>query len=383
MASMKRDVSAAAMADAIGAIYDSAVDPDRWEDALRLVAGLIGGRTASIGISDALTRETITRVSWGVPEPFLSTYDEHVATMPFYTLYAAMAVEEAKAGSAMYDMDAFLDSRFYREWAQPQGLIDVAALCLMNDARRFGIFGINVGSDRGLVGPEDLAVVRALAPHLRRAATIGNLLDVGVLAAARLETALDLLAAGILLVDDDLGLLHANAAARAMLSGRFGLSTSGGRLAVHAPAAARALALAVAEAGTGDVGMERLGFHLPTVGPDGSAAILHVLPLRHGPRRQTIAPGAAAAVFLTTPARHPAAPTDAVAALYDLSRAESLVVDRIGAGRTPSEAAGELGVAPATIKTHLASVYRKTGTTRQSELVQLMESLATAVAAPS
>jgi DNA-binding CsgD family transcriptional regulator len=35
------------------------------------------------------------------------------------------------------------------------------------------------------------------------------------------------------------------------------------------------------------------------------------------------------------------------------------------------EVARRLGIAPATARTHLHRIFRKTGTTRQSELVQL------------
>lgn len=371
------------VSETIGAIYDSAVDPEGWPVALERIAGMLGGRTASIGISDAVTRETLIRVSWGVPEPFLSNYAEYVASMPFYALYARMGVEEVKAGSSMYDMDAFRRSRFYLEWARPQGLEDVAALCVMNDVKRFGIFGVNIGGDRDLVGPRDLETLRMLAPHIRRAATIGDLLDTGSLAAARLESALDALATGVLLVDGNLRILHANKAALALTDTGEGLSLAGERMTVASPASARALALAVARAREGDAALGRSGFNLPVPGPAGQTLILHVLPVGHGVRRRALETRAVAAVFVTVPSTLPAAPVDAIAALYDLSRAESLVLDRIGAGRTPAETAVDLGVAPATVKSHLVRVFRKTGTARQAELVKLMGSLAVAIAVPS
>jgi DNA-binding CsgD family transcriptional regulator len=367
------------LSETIGAVYDAAVEPGLWPQALELTAALIGGRTASIGISDTVTHETLIRTTWGVEEPYISNYAEYVASMPFYQLYAAMGVEEAKAGSAMYDMDDFHASRFYKEWAGPQGLEDVAALCIMNDSRRFGIFGVNVGNDRDLVGPRDLEKLRLLAPHVRRAATISDLLDVTALAASRANAALDAVGTGIMLVGDDMKVQHANRAAQSILDAREGLSYSGGRLSLTWAKASDALDTAVARAAKSDVAMERSGFSLPAPRDKGAALVLHVLPVAHSRTRRDLAPNATAAVFLSSAASVPTAPVDALAALYDLSRAEASTLTHIGGGRTRQETATLLGVSVSTIKTHLLSVFRKTGTSRQPELVRLASSLALAL----
>jgi DNA-binding CsgD family transcriptional regulator len=64
--------------------------------------------------------------------------------------------------------------------------------------------------------------------------------------------------------------------------------------------------------------------------------------------------------------------------LYDLTPAEAWVFARIAAGMTRSEAASALGSEPSTVKAHLAQIFAKTGTRRQSELA----ALAAAITAP-
>jgi DNA-binding CsgD family transcriptional regulator len=370
------------LSDTIAAIYDAAVDPGLWPVALELTARLLGGRTASIGISDAVTRETLIRTTFGVHEPYASNYAEYVASMPFYRLYAAMGVEEAKAGSSMYDMDEFLASTFYREWAKPQGLMDVAALCIMNDDRRFGIFGVNTGDERPLVGEADLETLRLLAPHLRRAATISDLLDVSALTSARLDAALDTFATGIVLVDDDLRVLHANDAARRHLDDGAAITTRTGHLSARAPETARSLEEAVRRAAVSDQAIGRSGFGLPARRDgEGRASVLHVLPARHTEARRDRLPSATAAVFVTTPDVSPTAPVDALAALYDLSRAEAQVFALVGQGIGATEAARRLGISPATAKSHVLSIYRKTGLSRLPQIVSLVGSLSVALGA--
>jgi DNA-binding CsgD family transcriptional regulator len=68
-------------------------------------------------------------------------------------------------------------------------------------------------------------------------------------------------------------------------------------------------------------------------------------------------------------------PADALALLYDLTPAESLIFELIANGQTPSEIAAMLGIAASTVKTHLLRVFDKTGCRRQADLVKLAASM--------
>jgi DNA-binding CsgD family transcriptional regulator len=57
------------------------------------------------------------------------------------------------------------------------------------------------------------------------------------------------------------------------------------------------------------------------------------------------------------------------AALLGLTAQETAVAVRLAAGADPIEISAELGLKPATVRTYLASIYRKTGARRQGELV--------------
>lgn len=364
-----------ALSETIGSIYDCAIDPSLWPIALEQVARLFGGRTASIGISDTLTRETIIRTSWGVPEPYESSYAGYVATLPVYQSYARMQVEEAKGGSMLYDIEEFKKTEFYREWAEPQGLIDVAALCIMNDSSRFGMFGVNTGTDRPLVGEKDLRLLRLLAPHVRRAATISDLLDTSALSARRLEALIDGLELGIAFVDRSMRLVHANEAARRHLDAGDGITGHAGRLGVSAPRSREALEQALERAGRGDADMGRAGYSLPVPRQGRDPLVLHVLPLARGEGRRVLAPSALAAVFVTSPDARPVAAADALASLFDLTRVEAVTLTHLSEGRSPGDVANRLGMPVSTVKSQLKRIFRKTGTSRQPELVHLVSGL--------
>ena len=96
-----------------------------------------------------------------------------------------------------------------------------------------------------------------------------------------------------------------------------------------------------------------------------------------------IAPRASAALFISPAANGIGAPPAALAALFDLSPAETRTLERLLAGDTLAEVADKLGIAVTTARTHLAHIFDKTGTSRQSELILLAAKFSPPVGRPS
>ena len=69
-------------------------------------------------------------------------------------------------------------------------------------------------------------------------------------------------------------------------------------------------------------------------------------------------------------------PRAALAALYGLTRRETAIAAAIAEGGGVPAASAVLGIGVETVRTHLASVYRKTGAGGQTELVRLLASIA-------
>ena len=68
-------------------------------------------------------------------------------------------------------------------------------------------------------------------------------------------------------------------------------------------------------------------------------------------------------------------PEGRISRAFSLTRTESRLVSVLMSGLTVSEAAGELGIAVHTARVHLRSVFLKTGTGRQSELLRLVATI--------
>jgi DNA-binding CsgD family transcriptional regulator len=247
---------------------------------------------------------------------------------------------------------------------------------LARDTTLIGTFGFGRHESEGEIGDLEIKTASLLIPHVQCAVTISRLLDAKSVADSTFESALDAFAVAVVLTDADLGIVHANAAARATLSSGSPLRSERGVLTVRPPAVSAALGAAVRQAAKDEAEIGRRGHGIPVAREDGMPCMLHVLPLRHGALRPRLEPRAVAAIFVAPSASPPPAPIDALAALFDLTAAEGRVFAHIAAGRTMSETAAALGIEVTTAKTHLAHIFGKTATHRQADLVALSAALA-------
>jgi DNA-binding CsgD family transcriptional regulator/PAS domain-containing protein len=209
-----------------------------------------------------------------------------------------------------------------------------------------------------------------LASHFRRARAIGKMLDLHKVEAATFADTLDGFAAGMFLVDAEAYIVHANASGQAMLDGGAVVRERSGRLIAADRKADHALREALTAAAAGR--NENLVVSLRP--REGECWNAHVLPLASGLRRQTGASYAAvAAVFIRKAALNPC-PLEAIASLYGLTPAELRVLTAIVEIGGVPEVAPALGVSETTVKSHLKSLFEKTGTKRQADLVKLVAS---------
>lgn len=111
----------------------------------------------------------------------------------------------------------------------------------------------------------------------------------------------------------------------------------------------------------------------------GSRFVFQVLPVR-GRARDVFHATTAVGLLISQPKRHAVNfNRDLAIELFSLSAREAEVVGLICQGRSLREISGTLGVVPDTVRYHLKSIFEKTGTHRQVDLVALFAGLASAL----
>ena len=284
----------------------------------------------------------------------------------------------------------FLRSEFYCDFGRRYGLrYVVGTVVQLGEA---GAMPIGLHRPEGMerFGAGEKRLLEAVLPHLRRALQLRHRLDGAAAAAAPPGTAaLDALSMGVLVVDAELRVLVANAAAEAMTAGpgaalrlrRATVGTGGGAAATIAEAGHRADRAALGEL----VRAVALGGHsggalrLRDAASTPALATL-VMPL---PRRLSETPGAGmgrtadrALILLREIAAAPAAPRiELLRGLFGLTRAEAEVARALSGGATKRAVAEARGLREATVRTQVRAVLDKTGAANLRDLERLLSSL--------
>ena len=204
------------------------------------------------------------------------------------------------------------------EWVRKSGHYNSLSTIVLRDRSRVGVFCVVRDQTGGLATDDDLALLAMLAPHIRRAITISDLLNLKTVEAQALAATLDKLALGVIIVAADRRILHANEMAKRMLAAGGPVRSVQGRLhaAGHAnDELAKAVTLAEEEA---DIG--KIGIAISLQSSAGEPAIAHVLPLATGDVRSRPLPQAAAAIFIAQPSDRSPLDLSAFAATFKLTR---------------------------------------------------------------
>jgi DNA-binding CsgD family transcriptional regulator len=368
-------VSAARISDLIGLIYDCAIEPSRWPLALAEICRTIECVSGLILLLDLVNSQHRFAYTWGLSPDWQQRYFEH--SEHFTGFYS-----RAFSRDICVDGEPLLLSRLmprvgargqhvYDTWTRPQGLSEMMQTVVLRQRRRLAVFGANRHKSAGELTTDQLTIMRLLVPHIRRAVTIIDILDVKNIEIASLKATLDTFNAGILVVADEAYILHANNSASEMLAKRTPIAAVNGVLSVRDVQAREELtrAIVLARVDEATIGTNGIAVSLR----DEGSAVAHVLPLARGELRTRLLPQATAAVFITQPTDSTARDIGAVAASFSLTPAEARMLEHLAAGATVAEATEALQISANTAKTHLARIFSKTGVSRQADLIALVD----------
>ncbi len=219
------------------------------------------------------------------------------------------------------------------------------------------------------VGPEHSTLPSAFASQLLGAAgdfsTRQFYADLGMAALNRLPT-------GVVVVSRDARVILMNQAAAAIISHKDGLIIGhDGTCRTSVVSETRSLHQLIKEcARAQNETLESGGLSITRPSMDRPLSAM-VSPLL-GDELVGTGAGPAAIIFLSDPERQPKPSTAVLRQLYDLTESEARLVQALSQGQRLEDAADEMGITVSSARTYLKRVFRKTDTSRQAELVQLV-----------
>jgi DNA-binding CsgD family transcriptional regulator/PAS domain-containing protein len=358
----------------IGEIYDAALDHEHWPTVLRHTADFVGGYAATIFAKEVTRHEGFVAYESGeIGEENRKSYFEHYIKLdPSFTAQFFGEIGEPMSTVDMVPYEEFVQSRFFLEWAKPQGLVDFIASVLDKSLTSAALFGVFRHQRDGIVDDETRRRMRLVIPHIRRAVLVGRLIDLKDSEAATLATVLDQIKFGVLLVDATGHVVHANDAANVMLARNEPLRVVDGKLMTSDVEIDNQFQQVFTAASHGDKAIGTAGISVVLARSEQMQFIAHVMPLTAGNRTDIGTKfKAVAAVFVREAHIDVASPPKLIAQTFKLTPTElRIMLAIVEVGGVP-EVATALGIAESTVKTHLGRLYEKTGAKRQADLVKI------------
>jgi DNA-binding CsgD family transcriptional regulator/PAS domain-containing protein len=367
-------MEAALLSRLVESIYDCAIDPALWPSTLEQIAVAHDSPAGILSVADLVTDTERTLVYFGISEYYQVLYREqyHICDLFGHGLLLR-PIDEPTTSEELVAEDELLQSRIYRGWAAPQDFRYVLLTALMKSQARLAYIGLTRGAQDGPYNMAERARMALLAPHVRRAITIADLIEHKCLERDDLAATLDALTTAVLVLSADGRLVYINVAGDAVLAREDLLLTRNGVVEPWDRTTWPAFRVMIAAAAGGTVSIARRG---------GGSAIVSALPLSNGRRRSTAPRRAQVALFVQDNPCGPHA-IEVVGQAYGLTGGELRVLLGLADGATPADIARRYGIAPSTVRTHLKSLFAKTGTNRQKDLVRLLLSIPPVGPSPS
>lgn len=351
------------LGDIVASIYDAALDPTRWDDALDRVNVALGYAASGLRLQSHSTGRLWVRTR-GFEPSFEAAYLGHFHREDPYAPRIMMLGEgETLACERAIPRHELEQTGYYNELCRPYGLEAQAGGALLRSDDEFVMFGAMTPKGRR-ADPEDAALAMLL-PHFRRAFEIQRRVHASEEVAAATWAALDRLPMSVFLLDRHHRVERTNRAADQLLARGDVFVVAQRTLDVVWSANAASLASALTDRGGPPVPFDRPGKR-PLLGAS--------LPLGASASTLETAVGGRMLVVVD-PEDEPTTPAAALEALFGLTRAEARVALLVASGHSPRSAADVLGTTWNTVRGQLKQIYAKTDTSGQPELARLIARL--------
>ena len=354
----------------IEAIYAAPLEPDRWGQLAPGIARHFGAESCFIA---AFNRETGKKILFA-PTPNVDAGAQRDYEAYYYKTDLWVGTgKRVSLGAAFFGGEIvserdLIRSEFYNDWCKRVGIFHALGFVASFDDA-YSCVGVHRRFDAPRFDQDEKRGMALLLPHLTSALALTRRLETLRQDRKLALSAVDALNLSVMVVDAERRLLFANARAEALLMKRRGLAVSHGVLRATLPAHDAQLARETHQAALAAIGRARPASGVVTVPfEDGTTLSLMVQPLQPdaiGSGRRPVA-----LIFAHDSDDEHLPVPETLARVYGLSPAEARLTASLVAGDRLETYAERVQISRETARTLLARVFRKTGWSRQTDLVR-------------
>ncbi|HYF17210.1 MAG TPA: helix-turn-helix transcriptional regulator [Ramlibacter sp.] len=380
------DLSETSFQRLLDLVYDAAEHPDRWRtfyEALQQALGVL-----SIHMLGTDKRHGTLSYSDGANMPVQGelAYMQHYRfSDPRVPVILQRAVGEWTHCHEVVPEEVVARHPFYQEFLIPYDRRYMSGTKLVDTPDATVILATLTSTAQGPLTPQQVAFLDRLLPHLQRACRIGLQNFVYSTQALVGHMLVNKLRQPVILMTPTGDVMHVNEAARELLQRTRSVAVEDGKLRLPTPHLATLLrecagmeqAVKAALAGDGDAAPASASQFRSLQMHDGNAeggSTLYAFFSMLAPHQVLGTFGLRPVVMLIFyhPASAPAIDSSLLYAVFGLTPAEARIASLLAEGLSLKEIAEQQGTQHETVRKQLRSIYQKTDTNRQPDLVRLL-----------
>lgn len=360
------------LAQLTGQLYEGVLTSDAWGEALQTMALVTGSPSIAIMALDPQAQISAMAQAHDIPEEAMVAYNARYHQLDDTVQFAP----NLPCGGWYLDRRdmgerAMRRSTFYQEFLVPHEVDTIACNRLLASDSEEAYLSLHRRPGQQHYTHEDLAAFGQFIPHVQRAVRMRMHMQRLAQRAGLASVVLDSLQVPLLVLDEQGGILLANAQADAVLC-RHPQPLAVQRGCLHPKGLRPGQFAQLLQSACGRHGRAMAGGALVPDEQGQPALQLLVLPLPA--HLQTFNQWARplALVVLGEPNPQHSVHQRLLQQLYRLTPAETRLALALCQGDAPAEAAQRLGVSVGTVRVQLRAIFAKTGTSRQTELVRTL-----------
>lgn len=360
------DVTLESLSRVIAAIHAASSAPDRWPAALAEIMRLVEASKGALFDLDAAENVLGLTTTGHDPDAQRLYMAHYIAIDP--TVRGALSAETGKPW-VVYEAfpNSIIARHEYFDFARRIDIGDVITINAEVVSGRRAVLSLQRPYSADRYDAQTKSVIALLAPHLEIAKCTQAKLQGALAKESALSAGLDRFAAAAFIVGADGKVFHLNLSANTMLAEEKTLSVRHGKLLSKVPdlnaALAGAFRLATCE--------DPRSTLIPVISSSSRKTEMLISPLYEDHEMSSPWERPLALMVVVEPRLDAGAIARRVHRLYGLSVVEARVMAEIALGSSIEDIKIKHGVRESTVRTQLRSIFAKTGTSRQSDLVRL------------
>jgi DNA-binding CsgD family transcriptional regulator len=356
----------------IGSVYDAAAEPSLWEPFLGELAKACRADSAALVMHNLGREMHAVSASWNLDPDGHRLYQQHYGSTDIWTMRGrSKANGPACTSDWLCSLEELVTTEFYNDFLSRYDIVHGMFGLVKHSENGWASVSLYRGSHSCEFQVSDLDTLNLLVPHIQRAFRLHFQFSELKARNEGMETALNMLTIGVILLGAKGEVLLMNNRAEQVLDRRDGLLLAHGKLGTAlSRESTRLHAMIGTAARTGSGAGLSAGGTILISREKGRPISVTAAPLHEFSVGLSQRP--AAVLFVSDPDQRVELPSNMLQRCYGLTRAEARLAMLLLEGHSLKKAADSCGVTNNTAKSQLKSIFLKTQVRRQSELIRLL-----------